>query len=143
LISISFEGQVHRMLTPEWSYAALSGAGAARQGGRANRQGVEALYTSLDEHTALREYQQPSPLMPPGTLITISVRLSSVIDFRARYVQGEWDPLWQDFFCDWRELRFNQYVEPPSWVVADIAMQQAKRLLFPSMAHHGGTSPAR
>ncbi|RZL91162.1 MAG: RES domain-containing protein [Variovorax sp.] len=52
------------MLTPDWSYAPLSGAGAASQGGRANRQGVEAIYTSLDDQTALREYQQLSPLMP-------------------------------------------------------------------------------
>ena len=86
--------------------APLSGAGAARQGGRATRQGVEALYTSLDDQTALLEYQQESPLMPPGTLNTISVGLPLVLNFSAPFEVGEGDPLWQDFFCDWREQRF-------------------------------------
>ncbi|WP_439546652.1 RES domain-containing protein [Sandarakinorhabdus sp.] len=37
----------HRYLTPRWSHAPLSGAGAALHGGRFNRPGVPALYLSL------------------------------------------------------------------------------------------------
>src|SRR3546814_4427365 len=54
--------------TPQWASDPLSGAGAAAKGGRFNREGVEALYLSLDEVTALREYQQTSPFLPPCTM---------------------------------------------------------------------------
>ena len=55
----------YRAHTPQWASRPTSGAGAAAKGGRFNREGVEALYLSLDEVTALREYQQTSPFLPP------------------------------------------------------------------------------
>lgn len=36
----------HRYLTPKWAFLPISGAGAAIDGGRFNRPGVEALYLS-------------------------------------------------------------------------------------------------
>ena len=57
----------YRMHTPKWATAPTSGAGAATHGGRANRPGIQALYLALETDTAVREYQQVSPLMPPGT----------------------------------------------------------------------------
>lgn len=53
-----------RAHTPRWASRPLSGAGAAHRGGRFNREGIEALYLSLDELTALREYQQTSTFLP-------------------------------------------------------------------------------
>jgi hypothetical protein len=53
---------------PAWASWPTRGAGAAARGGRFNREGVEALYLSLDEVTALREYQQTSPFLPPCTM---------------------------------------------------------------------------
>ncbi len=53
-----------RAHTPQWASRPASGAGAASKGGRFNRPGVGALYLSLDELTALREYQQTSPFLP-------------------------------------------------------------------------------
>jgi len=44
-----------RAHTPKWASQPTSGAGAALKGGRFNREGVGALYLSLDEITALRE----------------------------------------------------------------------------------------
>ena len=75
----------YRMHTPRWATAPTSGAGAAAHGGRANRPGVSALYLTLEPETAVREYQQLSPLMPPGTLVSYTVRLAPVVDFRAGY----------------------------------------------------------
>ena len=72
----------YRMHTPRWATAPTSGAGAAAHGGRANRPGVTALYLALEPETAVREYQQLSPLMPPGTLVSYTVRLAPVVDFR-------------------------------------------------------------
>ena len=131
----------YRMHTPRWATAPTSGAGAAAHGGRANRPGVSALYLALEPETAVREYQQLSPLMPPGTLVSYTVRLAPVVDFRAGYDATRWHDLWEEFVCDWRELWFNQRVEPPSWVLADEALAAgAKGILFASTLAAGGTN---
>lgn len=131
----------YRMHTPRWATAPTSGAGAAAHGGRANRPGVSALYLALEPETAVREYQQLSPLMPPGTLVSYTVRLAPVVDFRSGYDAARWHDLWEEFFCDWRELWFNQRVEPPSWVLADEALAAgAKGIVFASTLAAGGTN---
>ena len=131
----------YRMHTPRWATAPTSGAGAAAHGGRANRPGVAALYLALESETAVREYQQLSPLMPPGTLVSYTVRLAPVVDFRAGYDPTRWSDLWEEFHCDWRELWFNRRVEPPSWVLADETLAAgAKGILFGSGLAPGGTN---
>lgn len=75
---------VYRMHHPKWAVAPTSGEGAAQHGGRANRPGVEALYLSLDLATSVREYQQLSPLLPPGTLVSYLVTATEIVDFRGR-----------------------------------------------------------
>jgi len=123
----------YRMHTPRWATAPTSGAGAAAHGGRANRPGTAALYLALEPETAAREYQQLSPLMPPGTLVSYTVRVAPVVDFRAGHDGARWSALWEEFHSDWRELWFNQRVEPPSWVLADEAIAAgAKGILFVS-----------
>jgi RES domain-containing protein len=129
----------YRMHTPRWATAPTSGAGAAAHGGRANRPGAPALYLAFESETAVREYQQLSPLMPPGTLVSYTVRLAPVVDYRADYDATRWSDLWEEFHCDWHELWFNQRVEPPSWVLADEALAAgAKGILFaPGLAPVG------
>lgn len=51
----------YRVIKPAYAGTPLSGAGAARQGGRFNRPGQEALYLSTDEATTLAEYKQDNP----------------------------------------------------------------------------------
>ena len=129
----------YRMHTPKWATAPASGAGAAAYGGRANRPGVQALYLTLEAETAVREYQQVSPLLPPGTLVSYTVSAQAVVDFRRGYDSAIWSPLWEEFYCDWRELWFNQRVETPSWVLADEARAAgAKGILFGSRIAPGG-----
>jgi RES domain-containing protein len=72
----------YRMHMPKWAAMPASGAGAAAHGGRANRPGMHALYLALEPATAIREYQQASTLLPPGTLVSYTVQLSKVVDFR-------------------------------------------------------------
>lgn len=60
--------------TPVWASRPTSGAGAAAKGGRFNREGAQALYLSLDEMTALREYQQTSSFLPPCTICSTPSR---------------------------------------------------------------------
>lgn len=131
----------YRMHTPKWAGSPTSGAGAALHGGRANRPGIAALYLALDMGTAIKEYQQVSTLLPPGTLVSYRLSLSTVVDFRQGYQPAEWSALWEEFFCDWRELWFNQHMEPPSWVLGDEAIASgAKGILFPSRLSPDGVN---
>ncbi|MEP6558010.1 MAG: RES domain-containing protein [Burkholderiales bacterium] len=129
----------YRMHAPRWATESVSGAGAATHGGRANRPGTPALYLALDSQTAVREYQQLSPLMPPGTLVSYTVQIAPVLDFRAGYNPSRWPESWSGFNCDWRDLWFNQRTAPPSWLLAEEAMQDsAKGIVFASTLMPGG-----
>ena len=87
----------------------------------------------------MREYQQLSPLMPPGTLVSYTVRIAPIVDFRAGYDPKHWSALWKQFDCDWRSLWFNQRMAPPSWALADQAMAEgAKGIAFASTLMPGG-----
>lgn len=70
----------YRYLTPKWAFLPTSGAGAAIDGGRFNRPGVEALYLSLSAQTALEEYRQGASIIPPATLAAYKVTLAEVAD---------------------------------------------------------------
>jgi len=73
-------GQVYRAHNPQWSWTPLSGEGARRQGGRFNRRGVPALYTSLAPLTAIREAQPFGRPMQPLTLCAYEVDAEPVFD---------------------------------------------------------------
>jgi RES domain-containing protein len=131
----------YRMHIPKWAVAPTSGAGAAQHGGRVNRPGVTALYLALEVETAVKEYQQVSTLMPPGTLVSYQLTADPVADFRSDFDASRWAPIWEDFYCDWRELWFNQRIEPPSWVIGDEAIAAgAKGILFKSRFAEAGTN---
>ena len=100
----------YRMHTPRWATDPTSGAGAALHGGRANRKGLAALYLSLDSTTAVAEYQQLSKLMPPGPLVSYTVRLESIVDFSGGFDADTWSPLWEDFGNDdFEEIMSTHY----------------------------------
>lgn len=131
----------YRMHTPKWAVTPTSGAGAAKHGGRANRPGVAALYLALDTETAVKEYQQVSPLLPPGTLVSYQITAGMIADFQSGFDASNWDPIWEDFYCDWRELWFNQHIEPPSWVMGDeVIAAGAKGILFQSHISAAGVN---
>lgn len=135
------DATAYRMHVPRWAVSPTSGAGAGKHGGRANRLGVEALYLAMETGTAIHEYQQVSTLLPPGTLTSYQLTVKPIVDFTSGYNASDWDPIWQDFYCDWRDLWFNQRIEPPSWVIGDLVTASgAKGILFPSRLAKGGTN---
>lgn len=115
---IRVQGTAYRVHSPKWAFQPTSGRGAGTYGGRANRPGVDALYLSLDTETALAEYKQTSDLLPPGLIASYTLDINPVIDV-TEGLPVEDDALWEDFYCDWRKLYFNERIEPPSWVLAD------------------------
>lgn len=72
------KGRFWRMLAPRWAFDPLSGAGAARAGGRWNTPGQAALYLSDSHATAIAEYQQDLPR--PGTLTAYDVDAQHILD---------------------------------------------------------------
>ena len=75
-----FQGLVYRAHNPQWSWTPLSGEGARRHGGRFNRRGVAALYTSLAPLTAVREAQPLGRPMQPLVLCAYEVDTEPVFD---------------------------------------------------------------
>ncbi|WP_413991997.1 RES family NAD+ phosphorylase [Labrys okinawensis] len=98
-----FKGTLYRALNPVYARGPLSGRGAELYGGRFNRKGTPALYTSLSILTALREANQVGNLQPT-TLVSYDADIERVFDSRddaALRAEGMdaaalADPSWRD-----------------------------------------------
>ena len=90
---------LHRYLTPKWAFVPTRGAGAAIDGGRFNRPGVEALYLSRSTQTALDEYKQGASIVPPATLAAYKITLAEVADLSQGFDPDIWDGAWQERDC--------------------------------------------
>ncbi|MES2073917.1 MAG: RES family NAD+ phosphorylase [Pseudomonadota bacterium] len=139
MIFIPLQSLAYRIHVPKYATTPTSGAGAGTHGGRLNRIGVNALYLSLELETALAEYKQTSTLLPPGLIVNYEIAIAPLVDFR-NGPSPAFDPLWNDFNCDWRRLYFNEHIEPPTWVIADMVIAAgAKGILYKSVIN-GGTN---
>jgi RES domain-containing protein len=76
---IEFRGTLYRAFNPRWTAQPLSGEWAARFGGRFNRKGRPALYTTLEPSTALREVSR-TRRMQPILFISYEATLIGVVD---------------------------------------------------------------
>lgn len=131
----------HRYLAPKWAFAPTSGAGAATDGGRFNRPGVEALYLSRSPQTALEEYRQGASITPPATLAAYHVTLGEVADLSNGFDPDDWASEWSAWDSEWRRIARIDNKVPPSWQLADAVITSGLRgILFPSLRHPGGTN---
>ena len=98
-----FSGLLYRALNPVYAGKPLSGEGAACYGGRFNRVGQPALYTSLAPETALREANQVGTLQPT-TLVCYRADVGPLLDGRDEVALATFeltpsqlaDPNWRD-----------------------------------------------
>ena len=89
---------------PKWSDLPSSGAGAAQNGGRFNRPGVEAVDLAREVETAHAEYRQDSAIVPPGTLVAYRLSVDEVVDFSAGYDPlGGWTPPSRNWLASGRQ----------------------------------------
>jgi RES domain-containing protein len=133
LVAIGPDAPFFRALTPKWAYAPESGDGAAVKGGRFNRAGIRARYLAASPEAALREYHQESTLLRPATIASFQVTADPVVDFTGGDSVPEWTEIWQEAYCNWKDLAFIQKVDPPSWVIGDLVLAQgAAGLLYRS-----------
>lgn len=141
VLGLSAAAVCYRVMSPVHAGTPLSGVGAARQGGRFNRPGQEALYLSTTETTALAEYKQDNPWLPPGTICTYLIRRLRVADLSHGFDPATCPPLWADFAVDWRAEWFGNSTEPPTWYMSDdVVSEGLDGILFPSQAHPEGTN---
>ena len=114
-----FQGLVYRAHNPEWSWTPLSGEGARRHGGRFNRRGVPALYTSLSPLTAIREAQPLGRPMQPLTLCAYEVDVEPVFDAEEEELRRALGVSDSDLTCPAWEAEMLAGKIPASQAVAD------------------------
>lgn len=141
LIGLGPDEVFHRYLTPKWAFVPTSGAGAAAEGGRFNRPGVEALYLAKSAETALEELKQGASIVPPATLAAYKITAAEVVDFSTGFDPADWPPDWANWNCAWKQIARIDKKVPPSWRLADEMITAGVRgLLFPSTRHPSGTN---
>jgi len=114
-----YRGLVYRAHNPKWSSAPVSGTGAMRRGGRFNRIGAPALYTSLDPKTAWMEAQQGFPFKPqPMTLVAYEVDCADVVDLGDPDVQAALGVSISDLAGAWEDMA-SLGIHPLTWTLAD------------------------
>lgn len=134
-----FRGIVYRAHHPRWAFDPLSGAGAARHGGRFNRVGQAALYTSLTLNTAWLEAQQGFVLKAqPMTICSYRIECDGIEDLRDPAVLKAHGIAPADLECSWEALA-RAGAEPPTWILADLLVAQGVAgIIVPSFARGAG-----
>lgn len=133
--SSTFSGTVYRAHNPRWAYAPESGEGAKKFGGRFNRPGTQALYTSLSPETAWLEAQQGFAFKAqPMTLCAYEAEFSKIYDLRNTDALASLNISPADLGCAWEAIS-AQNQTPPTWRLADLLVSMGMAgILVPSFA---------
>lgn len=132
---MKFVGRCYRTHDPRWSFAPISGAGAATTGGRFNRKGEPTLYMSLEIATVFIECTQGmASRMQPLTVCEYDVDCDPVADLRTDATRAALGIEWADLACAWMiYLRGGKIA--PSWQVTDrLKAEGHAGMLVPSFA---------
>jgi len=121
---LRFQGRGFRGHDPKWSFAPLSGDGAAKRGGRFNRAGEPTLYLALDIVTAVNECMQGlGQRLQPLLICEYDVDCEPVADLGTESSRTELGVAFADLACGWlTHMRSGR--EPPSWRVVDALKNQ-------------------
>ena len=127
-------------MPPTWAHSPLSGAGAARAGGRWNRPGQAALYASIELFTAVSEYQQVIDVRP-GTFLAFDVFAPAILDLRQPAMRQVVGISTADLLSEWKVIAYDEGGDPPTWRACDAAVTAgADGSLVPSARTPGGTN---
>jgi RES domain-containing protein len=132
---LRFVGVCYRAHDPRWSFAPLSGDGAAIHGGRFNPKGVATLYLARDPMTAVKEANQGfAHKIEPCVLCSYDVDCEDVVDLATDEGRASHGVAAQDMAIGWFSF-LAEGREPPSWRLARRLMKEgAAGALVPSYA---------
>ena len=130
-----FRGEGFRAHDPAWSWAPLSGAGAALKGRRFNWPGLPALYLSLSVNTAFREVSAGfAHRLTPYVLISYDIDCEDVADLSTEAGRADLSVHLDSLACAWGDDLIAGR-EPASWsVVRQVRAQGFCGALVPSFA---------
>ncbi len=130
-----FRGECFRAHDPAWSWAPLSGAGAALKGRRFNWPGLETLYLSLTYKTAFAEVSSGFAYrLTPYVLCSYDVDCEDIADLRTEGGRAAHGVALTDLACAWGDALIARR-EPESWaVVRRLIAQGCAGILVPSFA---------
>lgn len=114
--AIRVKRTVIRAAKPRWSYLPTSGEGAARRGGRFNRIGEPALYTSLTHETAAREVRF-SLNQEPYTFYFLAVDCHHIADLTDRDTRLNLQIRFEDLSNDNWESEMHRGIEPSTHAI--------------------------
>jgi len=117
---VRVQGRLWRMLSPRWAHDPLSGAGAARFGGRWNARDRPALYLSEDHGTAIAEYMQG--FVHPGTLTPYTLDVERVLDLTDAATRSTVGVDVDSLALHWRTVRDVDKGMPASWTFSEAAV---------------------
>ncbi|MEE4539760.1 MAG: RES domain-containing protein [Erythrobacter sp.] len=129
-----YTGLLYRAHNPRWARDPLSGEGAARYGGRFNRIGQPALYTSLAPETALREANQVGTLQPT-VLVAYQADIGPLLDGRSAAALGAFD-MTPETLADtsWRDRMLAREIVPTHELAQAAIRERYQGLIVPSFA---------
>lgn len=127
------QARAYRAHDPRWSFAPISGAGAAISGGRFNARGTPALYLSLDPITALAECTQGfAARMLPLTLCEYAIDCEPVADLTSDQGCAVHGIDSADLACAWLTFQQSGKAAPSQRVAAILAAAGQAGALVPS-----------
>jgi RES domain-containing protein len=135
-----FRGECFRAHDPNWSWAPLSGAGAALKGRRFNWPGLATLYLSLSFNTVFREVSAGfAHRLTPQVLCSYDVDCADIADLRDGAGREAHGAALDDLACPWAaDIAARR--EPASWgVVRRLLADGCAGALVPCFAN--GATP--
>ncbi len=130
-----FTGVCYRAIDPRWSYAPLSGDGAAIRGARFNPKGIPALYLATTTGGAVAEATQGFAFkFHPLTLCSYDVDCDDILDLSTAEARAAADVSLDVMACPWAQA-LADHKKPPSWTIYSRFKSKAAGLLVPSFAN--------
>lgn len=129
-----YTGLLYRAHNPRWAINLLSGDAAARYGGRFDRIGQPALYTSFAPETALREANQVGTLQPT-VLVAYEADIGPLLDGRNAAALRAFN-MALDTLADasWRDQMLARDVVPTHELAKAAILKDYRGLIVPSFA---------